>query len=400
MRVKNFQSIEDAEINIEGFVVICGPNNSGKTALMRAIRGLFTNAAPGSYLRQGANFLSVEINFDDGTSVLWEKGWEKPYKKGAAINRYTLNGYLLTSVGRGVPPEIEALGVQSIFAGSTPIWPQVADQFDGTLFLVNKTGAVVAEALSDVERVGRLTDSLRLADKDKRSAVSELRVRRDDLKKMQEDVRVYSGLDAVGTLIAGIAPLKEAVLNLKVRTDEAQELKVRLDAKKSDWDTIKSYECFVPKELEGIRDFPSRLNAVRSLSTRLLSAREASQTLAGFQSPKMGDYLARELRGSLKEAQAYSQRLCRLSSEKKVLEGFYVPTFTENPKLQRIPRVLSVVADFLRRMTSLRKSFDETSQAQEQILQEVTENEALVKHLLGARGYCPTCKTVHRGGVS
>ena len=38
-RVQNFQSVEDATIVIDGLTVITGTNNSGKTAVMRAIRG-------------------------------------------------------------------------------------------------------------------------------------------------------------------------------------------------------------------------------------------------------------------------------------------------------------------------------------------------------------------------
>jgi energy-coupling factor transporter ATP-binding protein EcfA2 len=144
VRVKNFQSIKDAELKISGLTVITGPNNSGKTAFLRAIRGLFTNAPSGPLVRQGEQNLSVYMMFDDGNSVFWEKG---------KVNQYTVNGKTLSSVGRGVPPEVEALGVREISAGSEKIWPQVARQFDGTLFLVDRPGATMAEALSDVERV-------------------------------------------------------------------------------------------------------------------------------------------------------------------------------------------------------------------------------------------------------
>jgi len=127
VRVQNFQSIEDAEVVIDGLTVITGPNNSGKSAFMRAIWGVFTNAPSGPLVRRGESHLTVDIEFGDGHSVRWEKG--------PKINQYTVDGKKLSNVGRGVPPEVAELGVQEIKGGSDRLWPQIARQFDGTLFL-------------------------------------------------------------------------------------------------------------------------------------------------------------------------------------------------------------------------------------------------------------------------
>lgn len=398
VRVKNFQSIEDAEVLIDGFVVICGPNNSGKTALMRAIRGLFTNAAPGSYLRQGANFLSVEIEFDDGTTVLWEKGWEKPGKKGAAINRYTINGYQIASVGRGVPPEVEALGVKSILAGNNPIWPQVADQFDGTLFLVNKTGAVVAEALSDVERVGRLTDALRLSDKDKRAANSEIKVRRDDLKTFQDEVDRYRGLDKVRDQIQDLVSQKSGVVDLKASLEEAQGLHARLASLSDVWESLRDFSCEVPPEPFGIREYKSNLSNLRSFKSRWDSLYSASQDLVGFEPPQWAPDKVSGIRSNLAECRTYALKISKLQKDSEALEGLVLPQFTDSTKVEKIPKVLSVVEGFKSRKATLLKTLQDLESEIESVNLKVKQSEALVAQLLGERGYCPTCKTVHDGG--
>jgi exonuclease SbcC len=398
VRVKNFQSIEDAEVLIDGFVVICGPNNSGKTALMRAIRGLFTNAAPGSYLRQGANFLSVEIEFDDGTTVLWEKGWEKPDKKGAAVNRYTINGYQIASVGRGVPPEVETLGVKSILAGNNPIWPQVADQFDGTLFLVNKTGAVVAEALSDVERVGRLTDALRLSDKDKRAATSEIKIRRDDLKTFQDEVSRYRGLDSVRDQIQEASSKKSGVLAHKASLDEARGLQARLKSVSESWLELKDFSAQVPDEPEGIRKYAPRLAAVRSLSARLDAVGATCKELEGFFPPSWPSDEATALRASLLECRGYAGKLSKYRKDLLDLEGFPEPTYSDSAKAEKIPKVLGIVKGFKSREEALRRELRDIESSLESVTVKAAENETLVQQLLGERGFCPTCKTVHGGG--
>ena len=398
VRVKNFQSIEDAEVIIDGFVVVCGPNNSGKTALMRAIRGLFTNAAPGSYLRQGANFLSVEMEFDDGTTILWEKGWEKPEKKGSAVNRYTLNGYQLSSVGRGAPPEIEALGVQSILAGNTPIWPQVADQFDGTLFLVNKTGAMVAEALSDVERVGRLTDSLRLSEKDKRAVVSELKVRREDLKGLHAEVQRFQGLDRVKSQIKNLVDLKEEASSLGSQKDTAKGLQVRWVKSKSDWDSLREYSVEVPSEPKGIRDLPQKIRSVMGYRDRLKALQRALSEVEKFSPPQIGTRKVTELRDTLASARGFSDKLKRLQNICEALSGAQPLEFPDNPKLERIPKVLTTVRNYRERKSELESTLSATLSEQKSIQTKIVENEVLVNNLLGTRGYCPTCKTVHKGG--
>jgi DNA repair exonuclease SbcCD ATPase subunit len=398
VRVQNFQSIEDAEIVIDGFVVICGPNNSGKTALMRAIRGLFTNAAPGSYLRKGANFLSVEIEFDDGMKVLWEKGWEKPDQKGATVNRYTINGYQIASVGRGVPPEIEALGVKSILAGNNPTWPQVADQFDGTLFLVNKTGAVVAEALSDVERVGRLTDALRLSDKDKRAATSELKIRRDDLKGLQGEVARFKGLDSLQASIQGANSKKSEAVALGASCTEARGLQTRLRVLTESWEDLKDFSSQVPPEPQGIRAYSASLSSLRSLSSRYKALQDSCESLAGFSPPAWEPKDPSAVRTKLVEGRSYAAKLRKLQEDLRSLEDLPSLEFSDSARAERIPKVLGIVAAFKARDEALRRTLRELDDELQTVTSKAADNEDLVRQLLGERGFCPTCKTVHDGG--
>ena len=53
IHVKNFQSIADANLVVDRFTVITGANNSGKTALIRAVQGVFANSSGDAYVRHG-----------------------------------------------------------------------------------------------------------------------------------------------------------------------------------------------------------------------------------------------------------------------------------------------------------------------------------------------------------
>ena len=268
IRVRNFQSVKDATLNIRGLTVITGPNNSGKSALMRAIRGVFTNAPAGSFVRHGEGSLTVDLTFEDGQTVTWEKGSEKPDGKGKAINRYTVNGKVLDGVGRGVPPEVEALGVREISGG---LWPQIAKQFDGTLFLVDKPGSVVAEALSDVERVGKLSDALRASESDRRAIASEIKVRRADEARLQARLAQFDGLSPV---LDGIEALDLKSLQAQANfLATLKQLAAKLRAARQD---LARYEGFTAANMPSEPSIDA-LRELLALRTRLENARKNAQ---------------------------------------------------------------------------------------------------------------------------
>ena len=54
VRVQNYQSIEDAEIELEGLTVITGTNNSGNSAVLRAVAGVFSTTRGHHFDSHGA----------------------------------------------------------------------------------------------------------------------------------------------------------------------------------------------------------------------------------------------------------------------------------------------------------------------------------------------------------
>lgn len=356
VRVQNFQSIKDATLVVDGLTVLTGPNNSGKTAFMRAVRGVFTNPAASALVRHGEAHLTVTLTFDEGTVVVWEKGWEKPDQKGKSVNRYIINGKELNGVDRGAPPEIHELGVREIQAASTKIWPQIADQFSGTLFLVDKTGSSVAEALSDVEKVGKLTSALRLSERDRRSAEDELKIRRADADVAQKKVEKFKGLDKVSDSVEELVVAFRGLSEAAQRIREAQRLRGRLVSSRAATDALKGFENVVPSPPEKAQKIRKALEVCRELNQRLKRSRSIVSSLGSFSKPVFPD-------------------------QKKALDS--------KRNIEAV-RILS--------KTAARSRFN---------LEEVVEEEARLKRgheqalaevheLLGDRGICPVCETVHQ----
>lgn len=191
VRVQNFQSIKDAEVVVEGLTAVTGPNNVGKSSLLRAIRGVAENTRGTSFVRYGADKCEVELTFDDGHTVKWIKG---PKTKPT----YIIDGGKPIYPGQGVPDEVrDLLGVHTIPAGGRDIWPQVAKQMSGQVFLLDEPGSVLAEAVANVDRVGRLNRALKATERDRRAVTSELKVRIKDRDRYEKEVRAFDGLDSV-----------------------------------------------------------------------------------------------------------------------------------------------------------------------------------------------------------
>jgi chromosome segregation ATPase len=393
VRIQNFQSIEDAELEIDGFTVITGPNNSGKSAVMRAVRGVFTNAPAGPLVRHGAKHLSVGIAFPDGNTVLWEKGGK--------LNRYTLNGKELNGVGRGVPPEVAALGVSEIKAASDRVWPQIAEQFTGSLFLVNRPGSVIAEALSDVDRVGTLTEALRLSESDRRSGASELKVRRQDLQAQRDQAALYEGLDDVLTTVSNLENRKQVLDGDGVTVTELASLCSQWEKCSTETEHYAGFDETAVPEAGCATDataLGNDLAALTTLQSRHASVTQAVEATAGLDVGVVTATETQEASATLAQGEWESlQRLCdKLEAARTEADAYAVeiPALPASEQASKLGRALEVVTKY---EDDVRDAADQVATLDirlEEMDDEIQQAHKEVDTLLGSRGVCPTCNTV------
>jgi hypothetical protein len=203
--IMNFQSIDVLHFEIDGFTALVGRSNIGKSSIVRALKCALTGSsspddvrhdikACGRYLRKTKKcqcFSSVKLAFEDGPSMLWEKG--------DAINRYTVwkDGIeqVYDSVGKEAElPDFVGEQFSPVKMGSKHSLLQVSDQFD-PLFLLDLQGTAVADTLSDLGQLDAVNKALTLAAKDRRSATSTRKVREGDHTAAQAELARYAGLD-------------------------------------------------------------------------------------------------------------------------------------------------------------------------------------------------------------
>lgn len=195
IKIQDFQSIKQADIDVDGFTVITGANNSGKTAVIRAVKGVVSNTGGATFVRHGAKHTSVSLEYPKAGRVIWQKG-------ARGINRYQIDGKPFDNVGRTVPDEVAAKGIYPIQVGDKKLWPQIASQIIGQVFLLDDMGWVVAEAISDVTRVTALNKALKRSDSDRRSADAELKVRKHDHAGLLRDLQQFDGFEEVEEIVS------------------------------------------------------------------------------------------------------------------------------------------------------------------------------------------------------
>lgn len=394
VHVKNFQSIEDAEILIDRFTVVTGANNSGKSALLRAIQGVFSNPGGDAYVRHGKDRLSVAIDFGGNQEVTWEKG---PKVKPA----YKVGGKILHP-GRGVPDEVAAMGIQPMSIGAMQVWPQIAPQFTGQVFLLDLPGSAIAEAVADVDRVGQLTQALRLAESDKRSFNAELKVRRKDLQRLQDEEGAYSGIDAVviaveaiGRLLSDLDRLSHDLSGLKRIREQHEAVLGTIACTQG----VRAISIPAAKQVDVVQAVGTAVQEAVMMRSRLVPARRQTARFSEVRQVLVPP-IPKDVQGvqeRLTTAKLYRSRLTVVQS---VLEqaraSSAVVSVVDFPKdgldgASKVWKALNQIRGMYQRLQSTKITVSQLQNDLELHRESLLLAESDVRNLLDRLGVCPVC---------
>lgn len=100
INIRNFQSIKEADINVEGLTILVGESSQGKSACLRAINAACNNKFKQNFLRYGADTIKVAISYDENPNQLIVSKTKKESPT------YELGDLVFQKLNRTIPDEV------------------------------------------------------------------------------------------------------------------------------------------------------------------------------------------------------------------------------------------------------------------------------------------------------
>lgn len=236
--LKNFLAHGDTVLEFApGLNVLTGPNNTGKSAVVEALRCLATNPAPRHVIRHGADEARVEAVFEDGMRLAWVR------KARYALYELFAPGAeepeVFAKFGRTPPEEVLAtLRLNQVFLETgEEIDCHLGNQRE-PVFLLNRPGSAVAaffaassESAHLIAMQGLLKERMRKGKIEQKRLGRRLEGIRADLDALAPMPGIERGLEDGRERLAGIEILARQIPALETHLARREKLKADLGAR-------------------------------------------------------------------------------------------------------------------------------------------------------------------------
>jgi DNA repair protein SbcC/Rad50 len=214
LSIQNFQSHKFTELEFSpGVNVITGTSDSGKTAIIRALRWLVWNKPTGDSFRS---------NWGGDTYVYASMYYGKTYEtwisryKGEKGNTYDLQGAIFEGFGTDVPNEVqEVLGLNEI---------NLQQQLDSPFLLSDSyTPGNVALHFNKVANIGKINSTQQNIEKRVRETKADIKYEKGQLKKYEQELSEFPDLQKLEIELEVLEELEQQrnqVSNAKSRLSE------------------------------------------------------------------------------------------------------------------------------------------------------------------------------------
>ena len=182
--LENFEGWVKGNINFtNGFNVIIGDSDSGKSSLFRAIESIFTGKVAQENINKNAKSLKVELKFSDDSIFIREYG-----KKG---NKISFNDITFERIGREVPSEyFDKLGKSFIYLNDkNKVDLCLYSQFDPHFF-INFSDYDKSKLIGNICGIGSIDKLLDLINKDIRDNNSKVKFLDEQIKEKEPKVDI------------------------------------------------------------------------------------------------------------------------------------------------------------------------------------------------------------------
>jgi len=268
VKIKDFQSVADTEFEIDGFTVIVGKNNRGKSAIVRAIDSALSNRLGNNFIRWGK--LQTEVNLvKDDLDISWVKG---------ETASYNINKKPYTSLNRAVPKPITDAGFKKFEIADEKLNPLIAHQFE-ELFLINRSGPFVTEALSTLYDLNDINDADALCQKKLKASKNLLKTRLIDAESLTEKIKKFNGIDEIKHQWKGIKNLNEKSIILKKDISEIEQFIINVESKTTLVNKLKKVINLKISDIKNLENLIIEYNWIKDIQHKFEASTETVQKL-------------------------------------------------------------------------------------------------------------------------
>lgn len=191
IEIINFQSHANTKLDFdEGVNVIIGPSDSGKTAVIRALKWIFFNEPSGTdIIKKGEDSAKVTLKLNTGFKIIRGRSKSKNYYEIISPENETQR---FEGFGLNVPQEIiDLTGINKIDLGNMKKSLNIAEQLESP-FLITESPSIKANALGKLAGVdiidkalGNLSKDIYEINSDRKSIEKEIKDQEDILKNFE-----------------------------------------------------------------------------------------------------------------------------------------------------------------------------------------------------------------------
>jgi energy-coupling factor transporter ATP-binding protein EcfA2 len=222
LKIKNYASIGEADLELAPFTVIVGSNQAGKSNVLRALRAIASNKTGRNFIRHGTSEATVEVTTEEGDVITWTKS--------KTTAEYDLNGQRFTKLAGAVPEEIStALNIKSVEVdASLTVWPQLHTQGEYA-FLIPGLGVSpgqVARAIAKMTRLDVVVKAQQLCKARIRDIKERHKISSSEVTRAEGELEEFDDLTDIGEVIEE-ATTKRVALVDKVALFTAGRISLR-----------------------------------------------------------------------------------------------------------------------------------------------------------------------------
>lgn len=236
--LENFQSHKYSEIDFgPDLNVIVGPSDSGKSAIIRALKWVMYNEPAGDFfIREGERECGVSLVLSDDTVV---KRYRTRSKNGYLLLDNMGNESVFEGIGSNVPQEvIDVIGIRKMqLDGDSSSSINLGEQLEGP-FLLTEKSSTRANAIGRLVGVDIVDDALREVLRDMRSLSLDKKIKEETLLKISEQLKEYRYLETLKDTHTSVKELFNSSSKMKKRMDSLEELGGIYEKVKSSADVI------------------------------------------------------------------------------------------------------------------------------------------------------------------